>query len=126
MNKTVALILAFMYLSLSSGLAVNIHYCMGKVADVHVNDYTETTCKCGKKSAKPCCNNQFEVVKVQDAHQLATADFNLQSPAIVLHSFQNLMALLTLPQVQTAMVADHAPPLLSPPDIYLQNCVFRI
>ena len=115
-----------MYLGLTSGLAVNIHYCMGKIADVQLNDYHETACKCGKKTAMPCCNHQYELVKVNDAHQQVAADFDLKTPQITLHTFENLVALLLAPQTQQATIANHTPPLLSPPDIYLQNCVFRI
>ena len=126
MKKTVAFILAFMYLGLTSGLAVNIHYCMGKISEVQLDNYQEKSCKCDKKASMPCCNHQYELVKVNDAHQQAVADISIKTPEIDLHTFDNLMALLTLPQTQREVNVAHAPPLLSPPDIYIQNCVFRI
>ena len=126
MKKTVAFILAFMYLGLTSGLAVNIHYCMGKIADVRLDNYKETSCKCDKKTAMPCCNHQYELVKINDAHQQVAADYSFKTPEITLHTFDNLMAILSLPQTQQEVNVAHAPPLLSPPDIYIQNCVFRI
>ena len=127
MKKAVAFILAFMYLGLSSGLAVNIHYCMGKVTDVDVNNYSDKSCVCNmKEGSMPCCGHFYELVKVNDEHQVAAADFSFKPPAIVLHTFNNLFALLTLPQTSNKVTAIHIPPLLSPPDIYIQNCIFRI
>jgi len=126
MKKTVALILAFMYLGLTSGLAVNIHYCMGKIADVQLDAYKETSCACGKSKKMPCCNHHYEVVKVNDEHQQAAADISIKTPQIALNTFNDLIALLSLPQTPQEVKAAHAPPLLSPPDIYIQHCVFRI
>jgi hypothetical protein len=126
MKKTVALILAVMYLGLTSGLAVNIHYCMGKVSEVQLDNYQEKSCKCDKKSSMPCCNHQYELVKVNDAHQQAAANISIKTPEIDLHAFDNLMALLALPQALREANVAHVPPLLTPPDIYIQNCVFRI
>src|SRR5678816_1901529 len=126
MKKTVALILAVMYLGLTSGLAVNIHYCMGKVSEVQLDNYREKSCKCDKKSSMPCCNHQYELVKVNDAHQQAAANISIKTPEIDLHAFDNLMALLALPQALREANVAHVPPLLTPPDIYIQNCVFRI
>lgn len=116
-----------MYLGLSSGLAVNIHYCMGKVTDVDVNNYNDKSCVCNMKGANmPCCGHFYELVKVNDAHQAVASDFSFKSPEITLHNFNNLMALLIQPQTHSIINASHIPPLLSPPDIYIQNCVFRI
>ena len=127
MKKTVALILAFMYLGLTSGLAVNIHYCMGKIADVQLDAYKDTSCKCGNtKKPMPCCNHQYEVVKVNDAHQQVTGDMSIKTPEIKLHTFHNLMTLLSAPQSQQEVNVAHTPPLLSPPEIYIEHCVFRI
>jgi hypothetical protein len=127
MKKAVAFILAFMYLGLSSGLAVNIHYCMGKVTDVDVNNYSDKSCVCNmKEGSMPCCGHFYELVKVNDEHQAVASDFSFKSPEITLHSFNNLMALLIQPQTRSIVNPSHTPPLLSPPDIYIQNCVFRI
>lgn len=126
MKKTVALILAFMYLGLTSGLAVNIHYCMGKIADVQLDAYKETSCECGKGKKMPCCNHQYEVLKVNDAHQQVTGDISIKTPEITLHTFNALVALLSVPQTKQKVNFAHTPPLLSPPDIYIENCTFRI
>lgn len=99
---------------------------MGEIAEVQLNNYEETACKCGKKKAMPCCNHQYELVKVNDVHQQVAADFSFKAPEITLHAVDNLFSLLTLKQVPHTVVGVHAPPLLIPPDICIQNCVFRI
>ena len=126
MKKAVAFILAFMYLGLSSGLAVNIHYCMGKIAGVNLDNYKESSCVCDMKTTMPCCGHHYELVKVNDEHQVAAADFSFKAPEITLHTFNSLIALLTLPLASNKITAIHIPPLLSPPDIYIQNSAFRI
>jgi hypothetical protein len=129
MKKAVAFILAFMYLGLSSGLAVNIHYCMGKVTDVDVNNYSDKSCVCKmKEGSMPCCGHFYELVKVNDEHQVVASSFSFTTPEITVHTFDNLMALLTLPQTCSNISAEHIPPLLSPPDILyselrLQNLI---
>lgn len=116
-----------MYLGLSSGLAVNIHYCMGKVTDVDVNNYSDKSCVCNMKGGKmPCCGHFYELVKVNDEHQAVASSFSFKAPEIAVHTFDNLMTVLTLPLTYSNTSAAHIPPLLSPPDIYIQNCVFRI
>ncbi|QEC69905.1 hypothetical protein FRZ67_22360 [Panacibacter ginsenosidivorans] len=99
---------------------------MGKIAEVQLDNYQEKSCKCESKTPMPCCNHQYELLKVNDAHQQAVADISIKAPEINLHTFDNLMARLTLSQIQREVNVAHAPPLLSPPDIYIQNCVFRI
>jgi hypothetical protein len=127
MKKTVALILAFMYLGLSSGLAVNIHYCMGKVTDVDVNNYSDKSCVCNMKGGTmPCCGHFYELVKVNDEHQVVASSFSFKAPEITVHNFDNLMTVLALPQTCINSSAAYIPPLLSRPDIYIQNCVFKI
>jgi len=126
MKKSVAFILAFLYLGLTSGLAVNIHYCMGKVADVRFDDFKEDPCKCGGKEKMPCCNHQFSLVKVNDAHQQVAADFSFKAPEATPNSFANFISLLLLSQAQQKILHVNSPPLFSNQHIYLQNCVFRI
>lgn len=125
MKKSVAFIMAILYLGLTSGLAVNIHYCMGKIADVRLDDFHQDPCNGGKQKM-PCCKHEFQLVKVNDAHQLAVADFSVETPAIDLHHSLYVLALAILDNNLTSSEQANSPPLLTPPDIYLQNCVFRI
>lgn len=65
---------AFIYLGITSGIAVNYHYCMGKIASVtfsHERDHDDGNCgKCGmNKTENHCCTDDVKFVKITDAHQ---------------------------------------------------------
>ena len=125
MKKTVVFILAFLYLGLTTGLAVDIHYCMGKIADVQI-EYPVKEEACNKcKTKMPCCADHFELVKVNDVHQPAATDFKIELPPVQLHTFNDLIAQLSLPLIQNAIENVNSPPLFLP-DINIQNCVFKI
>lgn len=85
MKKYLVSILAFLYLSLSTGIVINLHYCMGDLASVELGLSHDDTCaKCGMKDQKGCCETEYQLVKVQDVHQ-AAKDFSasvLNSPVL--------------------------------------------
>lgn len=126
MERFLALIISLLYITSSSGVVLNVHYCMGKVSSVKVDNFKQQFCKCGKKAAdNSCCQTTFKVVKVSDAHNSVVAGTDYKSPLAlpVEHLFQNRGTLaqatvITLPFVN------------SPPEpigkIYIRNCVFRI
>jgi hypothetical protein len=73
-KKVFILMIAFLYLTVSSGLAMNIHYCMGKVASVtfgNEQDHNDGNCsKCGmNKTETHCCNDETEFIKLTDSQQ---------------------------------------------------------
>jgi len=125
MKKVVVFILAFFYLGLTTGLAVNIHYCMGKIAGVEFNKLEDNECStCKSKMA--CCGHFHQLVKVSDEHQQNAACSEIKVPEIQLNTFENLIDQLTATVQHKVRNTNISPPLLSLPDIYLQNCVFRI
>lgn len=75
-----------MYLAITSGLVLQIHYCMGREtgSSVQFAATDQTACGiCGMKNAKnKCCHDEVKFVKLQDVHQQVTADYNLASPAV--------------------------------------------
>ncbi len=126
MKKAVALILAFLYLGLTTGLAVDIHYCMGKIAGVEL-EYASKAQKCNScKTQMPCCGDKYQLVKVNDEHQQVAVDFKIELPQVLLNTFSNLIAQLSLPVVGALNTSFIPPPLLLCPDLITQNCVFRI
>ena len=78
MKKAVIAILALLYIVTASGIVVNLHYCMGKLASVEYGIDTHETCgKCGMKDTPGCCETESKVVKVQDEHQWAKAGMEI-------------------------------------------------
>ncbi len=129
MKRFAATLLAIIYFSVSSGMVMNMHYCMGKLSSVKLAVLPDATCACGKKAEKKmkCCRTEVKLVKVTDVQQksvIADVSFPLPIAAPVAElnllqaSFYNAQ-INVHPQV-------HAPPLLSEQDTYLRNCVFRI
>ena len=125
MKKIVVCILAFLYLGITTGLAVNIQYCMGKISEIKFDNIRDNGCKCKSKTTMPCCGHEYLLIKVSDAHQLVDNEVNFHTPEIQVHSFNNFMLAACNQYVANASTSAYAPP-LSPPDICIKNCVFRI
>jgi hypothetical protein len=125
MKRAVATILAFLYLGMSTGLAINIHYCMGKVEGVSLNQYTNEVC--GNCKAKmPCCGHLYKLVKVNDAHEKANAEFIFNTPQIALTQAPDSIDAYGLTINPFLAAKANAPPLLNNTKSYIKNCVFRI
>ena len=123
MKKAVAFIVSLLYLSLTTGLFVNIHYCMGEVSDVQFQKYSnDDDCK----TKMPCCGHNYHLVKVSDAHQQISNDLNLKAPVVELHWINPPGDELISSTIHRSITNANSPPLLTDPDIHIQNCVFRI
>ena len=112
----------------SSGIAMEIHYCMGKKAGQDFYSTKNDKCgKCGMKEKKgSCCNDEHKFVKLEDSHKNVynNIDFSTNEIAVVtvypLYNWQ-------LPNdVAVALVNNHSPPDYTGPGACIMNCVFRI
>lgn len=128
MKRSAVAILAIIYLAITSGVVVNIHYCMGKMSSVKFQAWAPNKCACGKKmeSKKGCCKTELKVVKVADAQKIAYADYVFQSPVTLISSDLNLLHTPFYNSMSDILPEGHSPPILSGQDTYLRNCVFRI
>ena len=125
MKQAVVFILAFLYLGLTSGLSVNIHYCMGKISEVKFESVSENACgNCGKEKMN-CCGHIYQLVKVNDEHQ-AVDNTELKAPITTIESFSDLHVMLLKTKTPISSAAYSPVPLYFPPDINVLNCVFRI
>ncbi len=127
MKSFVAIILAVLYFSTTSGMVMNIHYCMGKIASVKMKETDKDGCnRCASKSKKDCCKNEFKVVKLNVVHEKAATNNEIKIPAT------NYYSLVTAYLIQDIKISDvnqllpDIPPLLPETGIYIKNCVFRI
>jgi len=79
---TIFIVLA--YGLFSSGLVIDAHYCMGKLAAVDWTSPGSKSCaKCGM-SKTGCCKDEVKVVKLDDSHQLSSANtFVALAPAAI-------------------------------------------
>jgi hypothetical protein len=121
-------ILTIIYMTAASGIAMEIHYCMGKKAGVEF--YGSQTDKCGKCGMKEkstgCCHDEHKFVKLEDSHKNVynTIDFAVSDVAIVtsypLYSWQLASTAIV------ATVNNNSPPIYTGPSACIMNCVFRL
>ncbi|MES1224204.1 MAG: hypothetical protein ABUT20_52405 [Bacteroidota bacterium] len=130
MKKTSVFILAVLYFTISSGLIVNLHYCMNRFSSMDIGFVTKNECGiCGMDKTKShgCCHDEIKLVKLQD---------DQNKTAQVAFDFSHVQSIAVLPSMFISASfydadeinhhIDHSPPLLSQQDIQIKNCVFRI
>ena len=128
MKRFLVTILTLIYFTASSGVVVNIHYCMGKVNSVKLQTLAEKSCACGKMKipSKKCCKTELKVVKLEDAQKASYADFAIHTPVTPLVTALSFIQTPFYNAQNFVQPDGHSPPLLSKQHTYLQNCVFRI
>lgn len=127
MARIVATYLLILYTAFTTGLAIDVHYCGGKVSSVSFEKQSEKDA-CGKckKANSHCCHNEVRFLKVNDAHSVVAVKDVPACPETLL-TFNNLLFnISSLNGVGSVTYSEYSPPLKSPPDIFIRNCVFRI
>lgn len=130
MKKPFVVILAVYYLAITSGVTVNLHYCMKRLASVEWFGSKSDKCgRCGmnKHKSNKCCHDEFKVVKLNEDHlksPVAEFAFSVDQPAVLAPS-SFITSFLFNTDIENHY-DQHPPPLLSAQDSYLQHNVFRI
>ncbi len=132
MKKIIVAILAFLYISTSTGATVYMHYCMGKISDWGIGYDDSKTCgKCGMEQKdskdKGCCKDEHKFFKDDSAQKIT--ENNLQYLQLLsLVSPSNFIELTkdNFPSLTEANPISHSPPLKNAVAVYIRNCVFRI
>lgn len=130
MKKLFVLIVCIVYLAVSSGVIINLHYCMNRLASADFFDTQEKQCgKCGMDihDSDGCCRDEVQFLKMDDDQRTSAAlSFELASiEALVVKPSEFISAsFYSIPEKRHFL--NHSPPLLSSQDSYLQNSVFRI
>ncbi|MBS1949208.1 MAG: hypothetical protein JST47_15720 [Bacteroidetes bacterium] len=126
MKRTLLGILTFVYITVASGVVVNMHYCMGKLAGVGYG-YEETNqcSKCGMHD-NGCCHNDPKFIKITDDQQIVKtgvsfAPFSVEAVPVISSVAQPIQGTETV-----TCLPHHSPPDKHWPAVYLINCVFRI
>lgn len=132
MKRFVVFILAILYLGLSTGATINMHYCMGELVGTSLwhNDKSDFCSQCGmqkKASKNKCCKDELKIVKIeQDQCSPAVADHfvDIAFSDLLQHHFNLFPAFVNSSMKVTAH--SNAPPLADNTSLYIRNCVFRI
>jgi hypothetical protein len=132
MKKFLVTILAFLYISTSTGAIINVHYCMGKLAGWEFGNESSKTCgKCGmEKSDKKdngCCKDEHKYIKNEADQKTAGSVFQLIELSAATHpvSFIELTDDVLLSITEENPVSN-APPLNGTVAVYIRNCSFII
>jgi hypothetical protein len=129
MKKIIASILMLLYISASGGVVLNVHYCMGEVSSVEIDNYKSgDDCeKCGMpESSSSCCRSEFKVVKVDNLHKATVAAYNIQLSVSDLPVNVSLIDVSKLNSSKAERYIAHSPPIEYSPDLSILHCTFRI
>jgi hypothetical protein len=130
MKKFTVTLALIAYLVVSCGFTVNVHFCMERLASVHLfGDKAEQCGQCGMDihESDGCCRDEMGIVKLQQDQvkiPVTGFEFPVLEQLAVLPSFF-LVAPRTAEPAKKHFL-NHSPPLLSMQDSYLLNGVFRI
>jgi hypothetical protein len=84
MLRFIGILVAMMYMTVTSGVVINIHYCMGEVATVELGHNSQDSCgQCGMDNSG-CCHDDVQVVKLCADQLPASVNVDLQQSQAVL------------------------------------------
>lgn len=128
MKKIYIGILAVLYMAVSSGIAMEIHYCMGKQAGMEF--YGSSSDKCGKcgmtEKNTGCCHDDFKFYKLSDSHKTVSNDINFTADEIAVVNHYFVYNWHTPDNTALTSSNIHSPPDYAKPSASIMNCVFRL
>jgi len=132
MKKAGVAILSIIYLCFTIGININMHYCMGKLADWGLSINNSKTCpKCGmeKKNGKDnnCCNDEYKFVKNNTDQKTTDTGVQLNQLTVfaVTDSYFNFL-LNDFSSITEENPISHAPPQLHGVAIFIFEKSFLI
>lgn len=132
MKRFIVAILAILYLSTSTGAMLNMHYCMGALADWGLGLNKSKTCgKCGMENSEEkdngCCKDEHKFVKNDTDQKSTEAGIQItQSLGVALPVAFLEVSSNGFPSVTEENPISHAPPRSCGVAVYVRNCVFLI
>ena len=127
MKKFITAILAVLYISTSAGATVQLHYCMGKLADWGFGHNRSDTCsKCGmeKNDAKKtsCCKDEHKFIKNDTDQKVVESSFQLmQIAGTALLAGNPEFSLLHISSVTEENPVSNSPPRNNGVAVYIFN-----
>jgi hypothetical protein len=113
---------AIIYLFLTTGFTITLHYCGGIVNNVSVVRTYGDKDPCGcddNKCESSCCSDEIQTIKLIDSHK-PEAKFN-QNIIIDLIGFLSIASFLNLELNQIEYLTNHLTGDTGPPYLYLHN-----
>ena len=116
-------------MTVSSGIAMEIHYCMGKKAGVDFYKLTDDKCgRCGMKeqNKKGCCHDDHKFLKLNDSHQKAVYNYSINMGEMAIISHYPVYDVQVPTAASLALINNHSPPGYTKPPARILHGVFRI
>lgn len=128
MKKIFTGILALVYMAVSSGIAVELHYCMGDRAGMELYGSASDTCgKCGMTEKDTgCCHDEFKFYKISDSHKTVSNEINFTATSFTTVNDYALFTWQMPDNTVLTAVNNHSPPGYTAPSARIMNCVFRL
>ncbi len=129
MKKITIGILAFLYMAVSSGIALELHYCMGDKAGMELFGSSSDTCgKCGMTEKDTgCCHDEYKFYKINDSHQTVINDIDLVASSVAVINDHYIYNWQMPDNIAASAVNNHSPPPdYTGPSACIMNCVFRL
>ncbi len=132
MKKLFLLIVSFVYFGISTGVTLQVHYCMGKLVNVGLVNKSDSHCDlCGmakKNGHKGCCHDEQKTVKItQDQNRSTEPVYQVvHAPVAMVETNYPDAAMTARFSSEEKILYFHEPPQVSGLAVYIRNCVFRI
>lgn len=128
MKKIYIGILALVYMAVSSGIALELHYCMGDKAGIELYGSSSATCgKCGMTEKDTgCCHDEFKFYKIGDSHKIVSNDIKFATTSVAIVRDFNIYNWQMPDNTALTAVYNNSPPGNTEPSACIMNCVFRI
>jgi hypothetical protein len=127
MKKLFLAILTFIYMGVSSGIAMDVHYCMGKVLKVDLYAKDNGKCdKCKINEKKSCCGEKHKFYKLSNAHQNVNNNLSFSPVLTAIVIPYHLYSMQYVAAISCKAVANNSPPIYAGPSACILNCTFRI
>ncbi|MFL5751842.1 MAG: HYC_CC_PP family protein [Bacteroidia bacterium] len=113
MKRITLIFILFFYLFSTTGIAVNIHYCGGRVSSVDFILKAKDSCPCGsKKVKKSCCKDKKHFFKVKDSHKVADKNKLNLNHSIIQETSHKALTGADEPTLEAVALNYREPPLL--------------
>ncbi|PSL31764.1 HYC_CC_PP family protein [Chitinophaga ginsengisoli] len=129
MKRFITILLAFLYVTLTSGFTVNAHYCMGKLAAVDFKSHADDICNMCSKSGKKgkCCKDEYKYCKADVSfHEVGKVQQNSEPSVKALSLPVIIVPVSALTISHRIVINNHGPPDCECIPLYIQYCTYLI
>ncbi|MDQ7816732.1 MAG: hypothetical protein RDU14_06855 [Melioribacteraceae bacterium] len=126
MKKIIQISFAVVYLFLTTGFTVTLHFCGGEISDVSIvrTHGDEDPCGCDSSCGDTCCTDDVTTIKLSDSHK-SEAKF-VQNSFELLVTFFHVENFPNTGNNEINFSTNHIHSDSDPPPLYLYNCTFLI